>query len=905
MKQYFYNWYYSDGFIQLHRGIKTDPNVKTIWHYGLFDINGNMILDIAYDSTTIWENYIVFRKKEFSGVTDKKGNILLEPIYKRINSSKYGIIAWVDGIIKFFNQKGQLQFKLSDEGQTVFWDNDFFIKIKWEQGNESSYTILNLNGQIVLDNIHFCTFHNSHIQYKPEEFGHNYGLVDKFGNEIAKPIYKYIHPIGENYILTQENKAYLINKNGVCLLECTKIENRSDSMLFIEKNGAKYLTDINGNVLLEEAIESCYKLAHNGPKPEDGLYGKIFEEYSNYVEVKLLNRQEGIFKNDGTYVLNPVFFSLDFTRSEGKRGLGKATFLIKRKGLFKKPKDEDYQHGFINGNGTILMESGFDYSVLYNNPMIPSMNLEDKKTSRWFISKNNKKENISANHYTIEGTEFYFAQDGNAFCMYSKNGERLSNLLFDNLFLLNEKLFIVTADKKMGLVDRSGRMVTSVEFDYFYTPENGIIRFIKNGSHGVMSENGTVIVDPVYSMIYQYVDGIARTSSGLKISKRIEGRWTEEDYGKDGLIDLQGRIILKPICDRISFIQNVFLYQINNKFGIMNNRGALILEPLYDSVEVKDKIFIIEKSNMFGVADRSGRIIAEPKYEKSRGDWGGCFKIDTPDERKLVLHNGQIIDINEVLGEYIINNNIRKELHPVHQDVRTLKNNNEFETDKVKDAVVKILSFLTGSSKETLLNVKSDIKQFFVNQPVSNYQEKKHVFQRLINDMPNILNIDEIKSLPMYEILAQMIEIYEVSNEEEFLQMINRVLVHFYQLEFEKNDKFIEAFLKFSADFEKFAKDLIEPPYTLKYMNKEELVKDMAETFLIVASDKYGEKNSLYNMKQMTKLDLLSFFHESIKDEEREKVEELMKWVKKFYGHESSNLEAFMLDIEGYLYTSV
>ena len=905
MKQYFYNWYYHNGLIELHRGIKADANVKTVWHYGVFDMKGNMILDIVYDSTTIYEKHIVFRKKELSGVTDKKGNILLEPIYKRINFSKYGIIAWVDGIIKFFNQKGQFQFKLSDEGQTVFWDNDFFIKIKREQGNKSFYSILNLNGEIILDNINYCTFLNSHIQYKPEEYGHNYGLVDRFGNEIAKPIYKYIHPIGKNFILTQENKAYLINKNGVCLVECTKIDytniaNKLDSMLVLEKNGTKHLADINGNVLLGEAIESCYQLAHNDAKPEDGLYGKLFEEYSKCVIVQLLDGKRGIFKNNGTYAIKPVFNSIFF--STNQKGLGNARFLIKKKGLFKKVEEEDYQKGFVNGDGTILMDNAFDYGVLYDNSLIPSINIEEKKLSRWFTAKNDKKTNITTNHVTIKGAEFYFVQDGMMYCMYSKNGNRLSDLYFDGLFSLNENLFIVTANKKMGLLDRSGHMITSVEFDYFYTPDHGVIRFIKNGFHGLMSENGTVIVDPIYSMIYQYVDGIARTSSGLNISKRIEGRRVKEDYGKEGLIDLQGRTILKPICDQISFIHNVFRYKIDNKYGIVDKKGAAILEPLYDSVEVKDKIFIIEKNNMFGVADRSGRIIAEPKYEKSRGD---CFKIDTPDERKLVLHNGQVIDINEVLGEYIINNSIRKELHPVHQDIRTLKNNNEFETDKVKDAVVKILSFLTGSSKETLLNVKSDIKKLFDNHSLSNYQEKKHVFQRLINDMPNILKIDEIKSLPMYEILAQMIEIYEESNEEDFLQMINRVLVHFYQIEFEKNDKFIEAFLKFSADFEKFAENLIETPYTLKYRNKEELVKDMAETFLIVASDKYGEKDSRYNMKQMTKLELLSFFNESIKDEKREKVEELMKWVQKFYGHDSSNLEAFMLDIEGYLYTSV
>lgn len=892
MEKYIYRWDYREGLISVTRWINTIPNSKGVWRYGVFDENGTMILDLIYESISITPNYIVFKKDGFEGATDKKGNILFEPIYKRIDSSKYGIITSLNGIIKIFNLAGKLVLELTDEGQFVNWYRERYIKISHRE--LKYHTILNSTGNIILKDVYLTTFHNDQIIYLTEENG-NYGVINDKGKEIIKPVCKRIKPLNNKYLITENDKVSLVDNNGKMLAEIFRDSPPSRYILEVVKNGRKYLADTNGKILLEDPIDDSSFLVSEYDKSKYEMCDRLFEEYSKLVTVTLSNQKQGIFRKDGTYVIRPVFQYLFF--SSNKKGLGRASFYVRGKWPFKKIK-ESY-HGFVCGDGTILMQDGFDYSLLYDNELLPMAQLENSVQSRWFGVQRNTKLNISAKIYISEESNFYFLQSENKLRMISKNGEQLSDILWDGIFSLNEKLFIVTMDKKMGLVNHSGHIVVRPEVDYFYPPKDGLIRFIKNGFHGVMSENGTIIIDPVYSMIFEFIDGIAKVFLGMQILDTIdsEGHSRKKDYGKEGLIDLKGNRILNPICDRISFIHNVFWYQIGSKCGVLDKLGNIILEPIFDSIEVQEHIFVIEVNNKFGVAARNGNIILEPAYKRETSE-KSSFKIDTPEEKKIVRSDGHVIDVNKILESYKNDGYIRKKvLSPQIQHEET-KNN------KAKDTILSILSFFTGSSKENLLNIKHDIEQFFVKQAPSNYQEKKLVFQKLLNDMPVMFEIDEIKPLPMYEILARMIELYEKAEEKDFLQMLNRVLVHFYGLEFKKNNKFIEAIVNFSKDFEKFVKEFSEEPYRLEYSSKEDLVRDMAEAFIILSAEINGEQNNLRIMKRMTAKDLLVFFNKSMKDEDPEKVQELMIYIIRFYGQESWNLEAFMLDIEGYLYTS-
>lgn len=122
-----------------------------------------------------------------------------------------------------------------------------------------------------------------------------------------------------------------------------------------------------------------------------------------------------------------------------------------------------------------------------------------------------------------------------------------------------------------------------------------------------------------------------------------------------------------------------------------------------------------------------------------------------------------------------------------------------------KDNSLKYLSMATGSSQETLLNARAEMSNAIGSKSLSHEKERLYVFEKLNTDMQNhgssYINYEEIKHMPIEVILPYMSEYYQDTKQNEYMQIVNRVLVYFYNYELGNHDSLVKALTPFTYDF--------------------------------------------------------------------------------------------------------
>lgn len=80
-----------------------------------------------------------------------------------------------------------------------------------------------------------------------------------------------------------------------------------------------------------------------------------------------------------------------------------------------------------------------------------------------------------------------------------------------------------------------------------------------------------------------------------------------------GVIDVDGKAILEPKYDNITYLPNIgdFLVETNKKVGILSKNGETKVQIIYDSIELMDSdagLYVVKKDNKYGVLDLKGNI---------------------------------------------------------------------------------------------------------------------------------------------------------------------------------------------------------------------------------------------------------------------------------------------------------
>ena len=181
----------------------------------------------------------------------------------------------------------------------------------------------------------------------------------------------------------------------------------------------------------------------------------------------------------------------------------------------------------------------------------------------------------------------------------------------DNLWY-EDNVLKVQKDGKYGIINLSGKVLTSTEYEEITAIENikNALKVKKDGKYGVIDNEGKVLVNPQYNNI---------TNLG-KDNK--SGFIVQAEDGKYGIVDYSGTTILETKYDEISKIYGNNLYvikQANNEILIKKD-GTEVLNTGYDHItevlkHTEDSI-IYTKNNLYGIMKTTGEVVIEPTYEE-------------------------------------------------------------------------------------------------------------------------------------------------------------------------------------------------------------------------------------------------------------------------------------------------
>lgn len=212
---------------------------------------------------------------------------------------------------------------------------------------------------------------------------------------------------------------------------------------------------------------------------------------------------------------------------------------------------------------------------------------------------------------------------------------------------------------------------------------NNYFALYKDNKWGILGSNGEAVIEPMYQempividknkdvFLCTYdIDDIQNTYKTKVVNSKNEEIFTEyekvealENYdeaqnvwyeenvlkvqkdGKWGLIDLNGKEILKPEYNSISTlkgIKNSLIIEKNGLFGLVNNKGIKILEPNYMEIlnfgdDYKNGYITVSQENKYGLVNISGNKVLENKYEKIENIYSEkYFVIRESGKQKLI-----------------------------------------------------------------------------------------------------------------------------------------------------------------------------------------------------------------------------------------------------------------------------
>jgi hypothetical protein len=189
----------------------------------------------------------------------------------------------------------------------------------------------------------------------------------------------------------------------------------------------------------------------------------------------------------------------------------------------------------------------------------------------------------------------------------------------------------VEIEKRLRLIDASGRDVTPEGIDAFAEPSDGMMLARKGRLLGFLDDEGRVAIAPRFPSVQDFKGGRARF-------------W---ENGKYGYIDKKGAVVVEAKFDSAAdFSEGLAAVRLNDRYGFIDPSGKLVIETEFERVQsFSDGVAAAQREKLWGFIGRDGKWRIEPRYAWVRPFRNGLAWVGEPRMRggNYVDQSGKVI----------------------------------------------------------------------------------------------------------------------------------------------------------------------------------------------------------------------------------------------------------------------
>jgi len=236
---------------------------------------------------------------------------------------------------------------------------------------------------------------------------------------------------------------------------------------------------------------------------------------------------------------------------------------------------------------------------------------------------------------------------------------------YPKIYGLNNDLLVVSKpDGKITIVNHKGKAIVSYQIDSISDPGNNFLHVYRNGKIGLLSKNGTSILEPEFRKIEFSQNQISvlhlntwyfLTADNNKIDSLLCD--TLQEVGKDKyILGIQGRYWLatskailtdKAYHSITPFSNGFFGVTVDEKWGVISDSGEVRVMPEFDSIYMEPPYIYVEKrkrkNSIWSIYDTLGMQKSSYEYQNVMPLSEGLFPVKRNDKWGFMNRNGSEI----------------------------------------------------------------------------------------------------------------------------------------------------------------------------------------------------------------------------------------------------------------------
>lgn len=174
---------------------------------------------------------------------------------------------------------------------------------------------------------------------------------------------------------------------------------------------------------------------------------------------------------------------------------------------------------------------------------------------------------------------FLFAiRKGRLFALTNEQHELLTPFKYKEIHNFGNGITSVVVDKKSGIIDHTGKELTTMDYDRFWNKHLPIFCAIKNKLFGYLDRQGNVVIPIIHErMGILFSDGLCAVFKNKKM----------------GFMDEKGNLVIPYMYDGMSHFENGFAcVKYNKEFGLIDKQNNIVIPFMkYEIFKDIDKVF--------------------------------------------------------------------------------------------------------------------------------------------------------------------------------------------------------------------------------------------------------------------------------------------------------------------------